>query len=404
MQDSANFSFHLHSQSPSSSVSVFEQDYEVEPPKKTRRFQHFFEVDTFIQQPPQFAGKNTLFGRFRASFFLLNFDFSKNLHVVTNNTKLKQFSFNTDRRRPNHNFVFSNFVNGVFRFLNFHKQLSSDVRQKYFSIVRRHMNEQYQAICRRLENAEIKNNNQTRTFFRFSVNNYTYYFGFYLPCISSSCCIPPTSVTKHGPRCWIHWKKFCQDRTPNPRLYSHEMSNIPKLITSLRLDVSYTKEISFSERLNKYFVVYKNFKCLPNISKQQIARFDRLTRSPMSNDFKKLITANKSHVAQSCKHQPLPRRLQTVRDLSLPPPEPSPDSITRLVSLAMPDLKIQETWRISHLAHSESCDCDDPQLHQQQPIVRHHEEPAPSAAADFDPIVETLPVPEGFVRRHRPNK
>jgi hypothetical protein len=267
---------------------------------KRKKFIRTFEVNTFIQQPPKFAGKNTLFSRHQASFFLLHFHCTKNFCVVTNNRKFKDVSFYTDRNHPTSNFVISNFINGVFRFLNFHKKFSETERLKYFSIVRRHMIEQFHAICHRLDNAEkIKNNNQTRTFFRFSVEHYTYYFGFYLPCISDSCCAPLTFVTRHGARCWIHWKKFCQERTPNPLLHHYEMNNVPKKITCLRLGVTYTKEISFSERLNKFFVVYKNFEHLPNISKQQIIRFTRLTRSSKSNDFKKLITVHKSHVAQS---------------------------------------------------------------------------------------------------------
>jgi hypothetical protein len=79
------------------------------------------------------------------------------------------------------------------------------------------------------------------------------------------------------------------------------MNNIPKPIVSHRLGVSYTKEISFSERLNKFFVVYKNFKRLPT-KKKQVKRFDRLTRSPLSNDAKKLITADKFAVSVPCHH------------------------------------------------------------------------------------------------------
>jgi hypothetical protein len=164
--------------------------------------------------------------------------------------------------------VISNFINGVFHFLNFHKKFSATVQQKYFSIVRRHMNKQFRAICHRLDNAEkIKNNNQTRTFFYFSVEHYTFYFGFYLPCVSDSCSALLTFVTKHRARCWIHWKMFCQEYTSNPPLHHYEINNVPKKIISRRLDVSYQKEISFSECLDKFFVVYKNFNHLPNLSK-----------------------------------------------------------------------------------------------------------------------------------------
>jgi hypothetical protein len=106
----------------------------------------------------------------------------------------------------------------VFRFLNFHKKFPAQVRQKYFKIVHRHMHEQYKAICRRLTNAkkqDLKNNNQTRTYFRFSVGNQVHYFGFYIPCDSTACCAPPTFVSRQGSYCWIHWKSQCQSLTPN---------------------------------------------------------------------------------------------------------------------------------------------------------------------------------------------
>jgi hypothetical protein len=378
-----------------------------------KKFCHTFDVTSFTQQPPKFAGKNTLFSRHRASFFLLHFDYKKHFRVISNDRKFKQFSFYLDRSHPSFKFVISSFINGVFHFLNLHSNVSETERQKFFNIVRRHMIEQYRAIRCRLNNAEkVKNNNQTRTFFRFSVYNHTYFFGFYLPCVSDLCCAPPTFVTKHGVRCWIHWKKFCQEITPNPPPHQHEMSNVLKSITSLRLGISYTKEISFSERSNKYYVVYKNFERLPTISKQQANRFDRLTRSPQSNDFKKLITADKSHAAQSCKYQPLSRRRQTIRDVTSPSSPPCEPPSVPLINSASPNesghMAQKEAESMSHTIRSvfwpNSLTRDpDPQLRQQHPIVSRHVEPA-SSAADLDPIVESLPVPEGFVRHHRAPK
>jgi hypothetical protein len=60
----------------------------------------------------------------------------------------------------------------------------------------------------------------------------------------------------------------------------------------------------------------------------------------------------------------------------------------------MSDLMAQEARRLSCFAQFEQSkphDSDDPQLHQQHPIVHYHIESAPSAA-DFDPIIKTLPV------------
>jgi hypothetical protein len=270
--------------------------------KQRTKFQKTFQVTIFTQQPKKFAGTNTLFSRFRASFFLLHF--TEPFRVVTNNKRLKEFTTLSDRRNPSYNFAISSFINGVFRFLNFHKRFDEATRRRYFFIVRRHMIEQLTAIRRRLSNPEKQpNDNQTRTYFRFSIGRFTYYFGFHVPCFFSNCTAPPTFVTRKGAQCWCHWKKICRHFTPKPILRPPAMNNTSRAIVSRRLGVSYTKEISFSERLNKYFVVYKNFKRLATPTKQQILRFDRLTRSTASNDYKKLITENRPAVSFACLHQ-----------------------------------------------------------------------------------------------------
>ena len=137
-----------------------------DPPQKSKRFQLTCKVRRFLQQPPKFARKNTLFGRHNASFFLLNYDFAKNPTVVTNNERFREFTFNSDRCNPNCNYNIASFINGVFRFLNFHKKYTTLVRRKYFNIVRRHLLEQHEAICCRLDsNKTSPNDNQTHTYF-----------------------------------------------------------------------------------------------------------------------------------------------------------------------------------------------------------------------------------------------
>jgi hypothetical protein len=103
---------------------------------RQKKYQHTFEVTTFTRQPPKFAGKNTIFSRYKTSFFLLDFNYKKHFRIVSNNKKLKDFSFYSDRTHPSLNFIISNFINGVFRFLNFHNNISEIERQKYFNIVR----------------------------------------------------------------------------------------------------------------------------------------------------------------------------------------------------------------------------------------------------------------------------
>src|SRR5215813_9233794 len=230
--------------------------------KKFRRtYRHNFDVRYFTRQPSKFAGKNTIFSSYRASFFLLNFHYIKSLHVVSNNTNLCNFYFSSNRRHPNRNYIFAKFINGIFRFLNFHKKFSSDVCQKYFKIVLRHLHEQFQAISSRHHNSEkLKNNNQTRNYFRFSVEKNTYYFGFHVPCSVPSCDCPPTFVSKQGSLCWNHWKVRCSSSTPHHISSCHTWSNVPKTVTSTRLGISYSKQISFSIKRQKYYVILSNFK------------------------------------------------------------------------------------------------------------------------------------------------
>jgi len=396
------------------------------PAQKSKRFQLTCNVRRFLQQPSKFAGKNTLFGRHNASFFLLNYNVTKKLKVVTNNENFKKFTFNPDRRNPNRNYIITNFINGVFRFFNFHKKYSSELRSKYFKIVRRHLLEQYEAVRCRLDSpTTCSNNNQTRTYFRFSIASQVIYFGFYPPCVSSKCNAPPTFVTKHGSHCWSHWKTFCQERTPVPPIHRHEMSNVPKRITSHRLGITYTKEMSFSEKRNKYFVVYKDLKRLPDASRHQTVRFDRLTGSPKSNDYKKLVTFDKEKAVIFCKHQPTSNiSLSPViefhialaqPDDSVPPPPPSLQDLG-----PMPDAsplsarKIRWSQKVNYVLQSasdpsiatpppppdESSNAR-PWLPTPEPQVRTFEEPAEwHNDAAPEPIYEELPFPEGFQRRH----
>jgi hypothetical protein len=276
-----------------------------------------FTVNTYTTQPEKFAGKNTLFGSSRAKYFLLHYDTPSNFRVYTNHSKLRDFSFHSDRRNPSRKFIFNKFITGIFRFLAFHHRFLHDAFQRYFHIVSRHLHEQYCAIHRRLQ-PSVRNNNQTRTYFRFSVGQCVYYFGFYVPCNTISCCTPPTFVTRYGAHCWNHWKSFCRSMTPSPPLQvPREPTNIPKSIVCRRLGISYTKELSFSKKHNKLFVVYRDLNYLPNAKDKQLHRFDRLTRSSKSHDFQKLITSDKDHAVVACKHQPILSRTVSVPGVNI---------------------------------------------------------------------------------------
>src|SRR5436190_19531175 len=133
------------------------------PSHNRRKYGGSFEVKTFRKMPPKFTGKNTMFCRYYASFFLLEFKSKKldnrSYNIHTNNEYLQKFTFSSDRKFPNRNFVISNFVHGIFRFLNFHRKYDEVAYLKYFRIVRRHMHEQYNALVAHAR----KNTNNTDT-------------------------------------------------------------------------------------------------------------------------------------------------------------------------------------------------------------------------------------------------
>ena len=255
-----------------------------------------FRISNFFLQPPEFSGKNTFFHN-KASFFLLSDDNT----IVTNNKNLRPFSFYSNKPCPNKKFIFSNFISGIFKFLNLHR-LDKYIKDKYFTCIRRHLLITAAAIKTRLSSS-ASNNNQTRTFFRFSIGRNTYYFGIYVPCQHSSCSVPPTHVTKHGPRCWIHWRNLCRQLTPRPPLHCSEFPTKPKRIKSLRLGVSYTKDFVHIPFSRTYLVTYTDLHRF-SFQPQCLKRFERLIRSPYSNNRSFLLHKTNYTVHRRCKHLP----------------------------------------------------------------------------------------------------
>ena len=255
-----------------------------------------FPVINFVAQPPKFTGKATLFHN-KAQFFLL----AENNSIITNNKKLRPFVFHFNKNKPNKKFIYSNFISGIFKFLNFHR-LPSCMKKKYFTCIRRHLLNTASAIKRRFV-SKSKNNNQTKTFFRFSVGQAVYYFGLYTPCNARNCSILPTHVTKHGAKCWIHWKEHCKRSTPPPPIHYPEFPKAPKRITSSRLGVTYTKDLVYMQASNSFLVIYRSLN-RSSFNPKCIKRFDRLTRSPASNNRSFLVYQQDRTTFRRCKHLP----------------------------------------------------------------------------------------------------
>ena len=255
-----------------------------------------FRITNFVSYPPEFSGKNTLFHQ-NAQFFLL----SANNTIITNNKKLRPFKFHSNKSRPNRKYIISNFISGIFKFLNLHR-ISKNLKDKYFKCIRRHLLITEAAVENRLSSS-TNNNNQTRTYFRFSIGRNTYYFGVYVPCLHRHCPVPPTHVTKHGPMCWRHWKDHCKSTTPEPPLHFPKFPKRPKVIRSQRLGISYTKSLAYSSHYQFYVVVSRELTRFSN-KPQCLKRFERLTRSPNSNNRAFLLYKENFSLSRRCKHLP----------------------------------------------------------------------------------------------------
>jgi hypothetical protein len=378
------------------------------PTLRRKRHSLSFSVDYSEYSPTRYSGKNTLFNRYKSCYFLLHYKiFSR--RVYTNNPNFHDFSCFSDRRKPNFNFVISSFINGVFRFLNFHKLYSSSRRNIYFKIIRRHLLTTFKAVGRRL-NSPFSNNNQTRTFFRFSVDKQTYYFGFYFPCNYSfeeglgRCHIPPTFVTKNACLCFLHWPWSCRNSTPSPPSHCSVMSNVPKRIMSRRLGIIYTKEISYSPGRDRCYVVCRDLCPIPNRSSHQKLRFDRLTRSPSSHDFRKLLTFNKDRTVIPCKHRPVFPVLPARREPSPPSPRAGFSiNLTNLVPVFFPPPSPPPAPHSTSLRfdpsspriYSRIVDSSTSSGH----ISTFVEPPEWNNDDALDPIEAVLPLPPGFKRR-----
>src|ERR1051325_1737700 len=266
------------------------------PPNKERFHPKEFRVKYSTSQPPEFSGKNMLF-HYRTSYYLLSDD---NI-VITNNNRLRRFTFYSNKSRPNRKFVISSFISGIFKFLNLHR-LPESIKKKYFTCIRRHLLITAAAVKTRLSSI-ASNNNQTRTFFRFSVGRNTYYFGIYVPCQHACCPIPPTHVTKRGARCWRHWKDLCRQLTPLSPLHFPEFPTKPKRVQSLRLGISYVKDLVYNSAAHTYLVIHRDLRRFSS-KPQCLRQFERLTCSPASNNRAFLLYEENRTVFHRCHHLP----------------------------------------------------------------------------------------------------
>ena len=288
----------------SSKVSFFPNHFAT-----TKSSLHTFTIKFVDYTPSRFTGKNTLFCKRHANFYLLD---APNLTIVTNDANLRPFSFYSHRAyKMKLGFLVSQYVRGMFRYLNFHKNLSASTRDRHFYCVRRHMLLQDDAIEKR-RSSKADNLNQTRTFFRYSVARRVYYFGYFVKCSRSStsssderCAIPCTFVTKLYRMCPCHFAKRQRRHTPPPPVCSRstdwKLLDQEKTVTSHRLGVRYEKSLSFSKRQQKFFVVFKNLRYIP-APRRCRQRFERLTSKPRPNNVQLLLLPSDSSKAHASSH------------------------------------------------------------------------------------------------------
>jgi len=77
----------------------------------------------------------------------------------------------------------------------------------------------------------------------------------------------------------------------------------PKRITSKRLGIAYTKDFVYVQRSDYYLIVRSNLTRI-SFKPQCIQRFDRLIRSPSSNNRSFLVIDRNRQNFRKCKHLP----------------------------------------------------------------------------------------------------
>src|SRR5271170_872647 len=228
--------------------------------------------------------------RKNSSFYLLTEDLQ---YIVTNNKNLKDFSYSSNTQDPSFSYTVSSFITGIMRFLNW---TTSEQKNKIFAVLKRHMTSQYLSIQKRRYLTEYKAHHsggkRTKTFFRFSHLNRTYYFGFHVPC--TECQLPTTFITRHYQLCDVHFRALQKVTTPKPTIdTTHEGLYVsprdsryvsPDCIRkrmSPRLGIMYKKRVIPNDRIEykaPYAVYVSNTELIQKhkkLSKKQIARLNR---------------------------------------------------------------------------------------------------------------------------------
>jgi hypothetical protein len=127
--------------------------------------------------------------------------------------------------------------------------LSKGTRTKYFNRIKFLLLEKYQAMINQLS-LESPRNNETITYIRFSVKQFTWYFEFYMPC---NICSQLYAIvfSKDRKVCWKHKKEVIQKSSKIPldkTTFKEKSHKLMKQIVLAQRDISYIKQLAFEGR------------------------------------------------------------------------------------------------------------------------------------------------------------
>jgi hypothetical protein len=227
-----------------------------------------------------------------------------NFFVMHNNEDLPDLakrSYSSTTKKPNMNYVLATFLTSVFAY---NHQFPKNIVSNYFNRLKTLLKDKLLALRNRLY-SDKENNRKTTTYIKFSYKTYVIYLGFYLQC-SANCCQPSAYVMSLNRwRCSKHHyvmkHAHGHEHVPkNHSFYEQQLRNQlhrKKKIHNQRLGVSYDCTILRTQNPSnryKYYKLYKTLKFDIVRSKQQIERWNRITRVSLAPN-NKIVDLDNNH-------------------------------------------------------------------------------------------------------------
>lgn len=215
-------------------------------------FPIFVQAHNFHVTKPDTRGHNCIYDSRRSKSYFFELDFSKhrskncfNIYMNDQHVDKSCLQYPSTCRSPNKKFRTSLMLSHFFKI---QKVIPKRVQHKYFNFIRDKLLERSSLIENRATST-TKNNNSTKTFFKFSYKKYRFHFGVLRRCIHHPNEIIPTPVmrSRHRATCPFHEKMDIRAPKTSAHTKLDAATNIfnkwylrdEKLIVNKRLGISY---------------------------------------------------------------------------------------------------------------------------------------------------------------------